>query len=92
MTRRCKICKEFGTTIEEIADRLRVSETSVIKWYDRGVLKEALNGKKPKSRCLYRGIYGSSIAEIAQKLQKDISIISRLHHSGQLIKILKIEP
>ena len=91
MTRRCKICKEFGTTIEDLAERLHVSESSVKKWYDRGVLKEVLNGKKPKSRCLYRRIYGISIAEIAQKLQKDISIISRLHHSGQLIKILKPE-
>lgn len=44
-------------------------------------------GRKEKNS-LYRGMYGLSITEIAEKLKKSPQRISELHHSGRLKIIL----
>jgi len=80
-----KHTKLYGMTLLQIAEEIKCSESTVLGYHKRGILKEILNtGKRPKSRSKFRKLYGYSLNEISGKLGISIAKVSELHELGKL--------
>ena len=94
----CKHCGQtikpyryYGENIETLALKLKVPEWKIRYLANTNRLQECLDAGKVTrkvSRSLYRDKYGLGIVEISDKLDIDIHVVHRLHHSGRLAERL----
>jgi len=87
---RSKYRRAYGMSLDEIANLLGVSVTTVGKWHRKGKLRAAIEtGQAPARTSLFLREYGRTCAQIAAILGRSTASVRKYHQRGVLGRMLR---